>query len=121
MDELELDSLTSFRLYDQKKESPLDLDHALEMETPGVMGLCARLCVRVQKYKKAGLGPIPLYWECFFIAYFALPERPEPRERAYFAANGDRANINSRLICTAAADSPDRESRSEIPAPATVY
>jgi hypothetical protein len=58
--------LPAFRPYSQKKESPLDLDHAPETETPGVMGLCTGLCFRVQKYKEAGLGPNSFVLEMLF-------------------------------------------------------
>jgi hypothetical protein len=51
--------------------------------------------------KEAGFGLKPSCWKCLFRACFVLPERPEPRERANFALDGDRRKINLRLICTA--------------------
>ena len=101
MDKPELFKLLAFRHYQRSKEHPLKLDRALETETPGMTGFFTFVCFLVQEPKEAGRRHIHSCWKCFLRAYFVLPEHPEPRERANFAANGDRRNINLRLICTA--------------------
>src|SRR6267378_8050446 len=93
--------LPALRHYQRRKAHPRKLDRALETETPGMTGFCPRLCFLVDESEELGLRLIPSSWKCLCRAGFVQPEHPEPRERANFAANGDRLKINQRLICTA--------------------